>query len=89
MTEVDVGPYECIATNEHGESRQRIKLSLSEYPRVLQPLEEIHLRANTSGKIMCRISGYPTCEVKWYRDWEPIIPSFRLRVSLGTYENQY
>lgn len=82
MTESDVGRYECIVTNEHGESRQRIQLALSEYPRVLQPLEEIHIKANSSGRIMCRISGYPPCEVKWFRDWEPITPSFRFRVSL-------
>ncbi|XP_069178633.1 LOW QUALITY PROTEIN: muscle M-line assembly protein unc-89 [Procambarus clarkii] len=79
MTESDVGRYECIVTNEHGESRQRIQLALSEYPRVLQPLEEIHIKANSSGRIMCRISGYPPCEVKWFRDWEPITPSFRFR----------
>ncbi|KAK8750916.1 hypothetical protein OTU49_015055 [Cherax quadricarinatus] len=79
MTDADVGRYECIVTNEHGESRQRIKMALCEYPRVLQPLEEIHIKANSSGRLMCRISGYPACEVRWYRDWEPIVPSFRFR----------
>ena len=81
MVESDRGAYECMVSNEYGRSRQRIKLDLSEYPRVLQPLEELHLRANSSGKIMCRISGYPACDVKWYRDWEPLPSSFKFRVS--------
>lgn len=83
MNESDVGVYECHVTNEHGASRQRIKMALSEYPRVLQPLEELHLRANSSGKIMCRIAGFPACQVKWYRDWEPLVPSYRFKVGVG------
>ncbi|XP_050698180.1 obscurin-like isoform X5 [Eriocheir sinensis] len=81
MTEGDIGLYDCLVTNEYGQSRQRLRLDLSEYPRVLQPLEELHLRANSSGKIMCRISGYPACDVKWFRDWEPLPSSYKFRPS--------
>ncbi|XP_042877694.1 obscurin-like isoform X2 [Penaeus japonicus] len=79
MTEGDVGTYECVVRNEHGESRQRIKMDICEYPRVLEPLEELHLKANSSGKIACRISGFPPCHVQWFRDWEPIASTFKLR----------
>nr|XP_027226590.1 obscurin-like [Penaeus vannamei] len=79
MTEADVGTYECLVRNEHGESRQRIKMDICEYPRVLEPLEEIHLKANSSGKIACRITGFPPCQVQWFRDWEPIAFTYKLR----------
>lgn len=75
-----MGTYECVVRNEHGESRQRIKMDICEYPRVLEPLEELHLKANSSGKIACRISGFPPCHVQWFRDWEPIASTFKLRV---------
>ncbi|XP_047481491.1 obscurin-like [Penaeus chinensis] len=79
MTEADVGTYECLVRNEHGESRQRIKMDICEYPRVLEPLEELHLKANSSGKIACRITGFPPCQVQWFRDWEPIAFTYKLR----------
>ncbi|XP_066949349.1 LOW QUALITY PROTEIN: muscle M-line assembly protein unc-89-like [Macrobrachium rosenbergii] len=81
MIEEDIGVYECWVRNEHGQSKQRIRLDLADYPRIMQPLEELHLKANTSGKIMCRISGFPPCQVRWYRDWEPITTGFRFRPS--------
>ena len=80
MVDKDVGVYECFAKNEHGESRQKIHFEIAEYPRVTQHLEETHIRSHANGRIMCRIAGYPPCEVQWYKDWEPLKTSFRLRV---------
>jgi len=79
LTDKHVGTYECVATNEYGESKQKIKFELSDFPRVTQHLQETHLRTQASGRIMCRIAGAPACEVHWYKDWKPLETSFRIK----------
>lgn len=80
MLERDVGIYEAVATNEHGEARQRVKLEIAEHPRfILRPEESIFV-TRKSGRLECRISSYPDAEVKWYKDWQPLAPSSRIRI---------
>jgi len=75
----DEGWYECVAKNEHGESRQSIRIELCEYPRVTQHLEEMYMRTHGNSRIMCRIAGHPPCDVVWFKDWQPLQTSFRIK----------
>lgn len=81
MLERDVGEYEAVATNEHGEARQRVHLEIAEYPRFLKRPGETFIMARRNGRLEARVVGVPTPEIKWYKDWQPITDSARIKVS--------
>ena len=80
MLDRDAGLYEAVATNSFGEARQRIKLEVAEHPRFIERPEENIFITRKQGRIHCRITGYPECEVKWYKDWQPLAPSSRMKM---------
>lgn len=80
MLERDAGFYEAVATNEHGEARQRVRLDLAEYPRFIKRLDETFIMARRNGRLEVRVTGIPEPEVKWYKDWQPIADSSRIKV---------
>lgn len=80
MLERDVGEYEAVASNEHGEARQRIRLEIAEYPRFLKRPGETFIMARRNGRLEARVVGVPDPEVKWYKDWQPITESARIKV---------
>ncbi|XP_021696069.1 LOW QUALITY PROTEIN: obscurin [Aedes aegypti] len=80
MSERDVGVYEAVATNEHGSVRQRVCLELGESPRFLQRPEEVFIMGRRSGRVEAKIAGVPFPDVKWYKDWQPITESSRLKM---------
>lgn len=59
MLERDVGYYDAVASNEHGESRQRVRLEIAEYPRFLKRPNETYIMANRNGRIEARVIGVP------------------------------
>lgn len=80
MLDRDVGEYEAVATNEHGEARQRVKLEIAEYPEFIKRPEETIIMTRRSGRIEARVIGVPYPEIKWYKDWQPIASSSRIKV---------
>ncbi|XP_061508158.1 obscurin isoform X8 [Anopheles gambiae] len=80
MTDRDVGVYEAVATNEHGSVRQRVCLELGEYPRFLQRPEEVFIMGRRSGRVEAKITGVPFPDIKWYKDWQPIHESSRIKM---------
>ena len=63
MLDRDAGMYEAVATNPFGEARQRIQLEVAEHPRfIVRPEENIFI-TRKPGRLQCRITGYPECEV--------------------------
>lgn len=80
MLERDVGAYEAVATNEHGESRQRVRLQIAEYPRFIHRPDETFIMSRRNGRLEARVVGVPEPEVKWYKDWQPITESARIKV---------
>lgn len=80
MLDRDVGVYEAVATNEHGQARQRVQLAIAEHPRFIQRPEETIFVTRKLGRLECRIDSCPEAEVKWYKDWLPLAPSSRVRM---------
>lgn len=80
MLDRDVGIYEAIAINEHGEARQRVRLDIAEYPTFIERPEETIIMIRKSGRITARVTGVPEPEIKWYKDWQPIAPSSRIKI---------
>lgn len=80
MLDRDVGTYEAIAINEHGEARQRVRLDIAEYPAFIQRPDETIIMIRKSGKITARVTGVPYPEIKWYKDWQPLAPSSRIKI---------
>lgn len=87
MLERDVGMYEAVATNEHGEARQRVRLDIAEYPTFIQRPEESFIMVRKSGRIEARVTGVPYPELKWYKDWQPLAQSSRIKVKF-TFNNK-
>ncbi|XP_026827528.1 obscurin isoform X4 [Ooceraea biroi] len=80
MLERDEGIYEAVATNEHGEARQRVILKIAEYPTFIERPEETIVMVRRTGQLTARVTGVPYPELKWYKDWKPIASSSRIRV---------
>lgn len=84
MLERDVGVYEAVASNEHGEARQRVRLEIAEYPRFIRRPEETFIMTRRNGRLEARVVGVPDPEIKWYKDWQPITESARIKVKSNT-----
>ncbi|XP_011062355.1 PREDICTED: muscle M-line assembly protein unc-89 isoform X5 [Acromyrmex echinatior] len=80
MLERDEGIYEAVATNEHGEARQKVILKIAEYPTFIERPEETVVMMRRTGQLTARVTGVPYPELKWYKDWKPIASSSRIRV---------
>nr|NP_001286806.1 obscurin, isoform H [Drosophila melanogaster]AHN56601.1 obscurin, isoform H [Drosophila melanogaster] len=81
MLDRDVGWYEAVATNEHGEARQRVRLEIAEHPRFLKRPDETFIMARKNGRIEAKLVGIPLPEVHWFKDWKPIVDSSRIKIS--------
>ncbi|XP_023037819.2 obscurin isoform X1 [Drosophila willistoni] len=81
MLDRDVGWYEAVATNEHGEARQRVRLEIAEHPRFLKRPDETFIMSRKNGRIEARITGIPLPEVQWYKDWKPLADSTRIKIN--------
>lgn len=77
MLDRDVGYYEAVATNEHGEARQKVKLEIAEYPKFIKRPEEVFILARRTGRIEARVTGVPYPEIRWFKDWQPLAESSR------------
>lgn len=81
MLDRDIGTYEAVATNEHGTARQRVRLQIAEYPKFLKRPEEMYVTLRKNCKLEARIIGVPYPEIKWFKDWKPLVDSARIQVS--------
>lgn len=80
MLERDVGWYEAVATNEHGIARQRVRLEIAEFPEFIRRPEIQYGMVRGKARFEARITGKPYPEIKWYRDWKPVVESSRVKV---------
>lgn len=82
MLDRDVGNYEAVATNEFGEARQKVRLQIAEYPRFIKYPNETFIMARRNGRLEVRVTGVPFPDVKWFKDWQPIAETSRIKVIL-------
>lgn len=80
MLDRDVGTYEAVARNEHGEARQRVRLEISEHPVFIQRPEESYVMLQNNVTLTARVFGVPSPEIKWYKDWQPLANSSRIKI---------
>lgn len=81
MLDRDIGTYEAVATNEHGTARQRVRLQIAEYPKFLKRPEEMYVILRKNCKLEARVIGVPYPEIKWFKDWKPLVDSARIQVT--------
>lgn len=80
MTDADVGPYEALAKNELGEARQRVRLEIAEPPRFSRRLDEKYVMLRKTIRLEARVTGIPYPDIKWYKDWQPLATSSRVKI---------
>ncbi|XP_061385571.1 obscurin isoform X3 [Danaus plexippus] len=80
MLERDVGWYEAVATNEHGQARQRVRLQLAEHPAFIRRPEEVVVMTRRTARLEARVTGLPYPDIKWYKDWQPLAQSSRIKM---------
>uniref|UniRef100_A0A0R3RFL5 Muscle M-line assembly protein unc-89 n=1 Tax=Elaeophora elaphi TaxID=1147741 RepID=A0A0R3RFL5_9BILA len=71
----NVGQYQCIATNQYGEAQQNIYVDLGARPRFVQPLINKVVHDGKPLRLDIRVEGSPFPELKWMKDWRPIVES--------------
>ena len=47
---------------------------------MLEPLRDVSMTTHTSGKLTCRVDGFPCPTAKWMKDWHPVKDSSRIKV---------
>lgn len=82
MLDRDVGFYEAVAINEHGEARQRVRLEIAEAPCFIRRPDIEYVMVRNKVRFDARITGVPYPEIKWYKDWKPLANSSRIKVIL-------
>ncbi|XP_049875611.1 obscurin isoform X4 [Pectinophora gossypiella] len=80
MMDRDAGWYEAVATNEHGQARQRVRLEVAEYPAFIRRPEETVVLQRHTARMEARVTGVPYPDIKWYKDWKPLTPSARIKI---------
>ncbi|XP_068917953.1 obscurin isoform X7 [Tenebrio molitor] len=80
MLDRDVGWYEAVARNEHGEARQRVRLEIAEFPEFIRRPEIQYVMHRGKGRFDARIVGVPYPEIKWFKDWKPLATSTRIKI---------
>lgn len=80
MLDRDVGYYEAVGRNEHGEARQRVRLEIAEFPVFIRRPDIEYVMCRGKARFEARIIGKPYPEVKWYKDWKPLADSSRTKV---------
>lgn len=80
MKDNDVGEYTAVARNEHGEAKQSVQLEIAEHPRFIQRPEETYVMSRRSGRIEARITGVPYPQIKWFKDWQPLAETSRIKM---------
>ncbi|RZB39359.1 muscle M-line assembly protein unc-89-like [Asbolus verrucosus] len=80
MLDRDVGWYEAVARNEHGEARQRVRLEIAEIPEFIRRPEIQYTMHRGRARFEARIVGVPYPEIKWYKDWKPLASSARTKI---------
>ena len=72
FSEADVGTFECIATNDHGEMAQPVITYMAKYPEFIKAPQEVNLIGVNGGKIECEIYGVPKPKITWFKDFAPL-----------------
>lgn len=80
MLDRDVGWYEAVARNEHGEARQRVRLEIAEFPVFIRRPEIQYAIYRDKVRFEARIVGVPYPQIKWYKDWKPLATSSRIKI---------
>ncbi|XP_060519331.1 obscurin isoform X9 [Cylas formicarius] len=81
MLDRDVGWYEAVARNEHGEARQRVRLEIAEAPYFIRRPDIEYVMVRGRCQFTAKVVGVPYPELKWYRDWKPLAPSSRIKIA--------
>ncbi|GMR51488.1 hypothetical protein PMAYCL1PPCAC_21683, partial [Pristionchus mayeri] len=75
----DAGQYQCFAKNAYGEAQQNIYVDLATHPKFLAPLADKTCPSAQPLKLDVRVEGTPFPELKWMKDWRPIVESSRVK----------
>ncbi|GMS98905.1 hypothetical protein PENTCL1PPCAC_21080, partial [Pristionchus entomophagus] len=75
----DAGQYQCFAKNAYGDAQQNIYVDLATHPKFLAPLNDNTTPAGQPLKLDVRVEGTPFPELKWMKDWRPIVESSRVK----------
>lgn len=54
-----------------------------QYPRFERRLYDIHVTQGHNGRLEVRISGVPKPDVRWYKDWQPLVSNSKYTVEFA------
>ena len=69
-SEKDEGPYQIVASNEHGTCSHTFYLQQADPPVFLEPFKDVTVQNHEDVTIMCKVDGIPYPEVKFYKELE-------------------
>ncbi|KAI1702784.1 immunoglobulin domain-containing protein [Ditylenchus destructor] len=75
----NAGQYQCVATNQYGTAQQNIFIDVATRPTFLQPLTNRTFSSEHPMKLDVRVEGSPFPEIKWLKDWRPLVSSHRFK----------
>jgi len=75
----DVGTYECCGVNDYGNMMQPVLIMMAQYPEFIRAPTDVNLIGVNGGKVEAEIYGVPKPEVKWFKDFTPLIETSRVQ----------
>ncbi|KAK6017080.1 immunoglobulin I-set domain protein [Ostertagia ostertagi] len=75
----NVGQYQCFATNVYGEAQQNIMVDLAVSSKLHPPLYNRTFSDAQPVRLDVRVEGQPFPELKWMKEWRPIVESTRVK----------
>ncbi|CCD63868.1 Muscle M-line assembly protein unc-89 [Caenorhabditis elegans] len=75
----NVGQYQCFAKNDYGDAQQNIMVDLATRPNFIQPLVNKTFSSAQPMRMDVRVDGEPFPELKWMKEWRPIVESSRIK----------
>ncbi|XP_063851932.1 neuroglian-like isoform X3 [Scylla paramamosain] len=75
------GLYVCYADNGIGEpATSRIQLEVQFAPDITVPASRVFTTTNEEVQLECTVSSFPSADVSWYKDDEPILGAANTRI---------
>ncbi|KAL3121108.1 hypothetical protein niasHT_005368 [Heterodera trifolii] len=76
----NAGQYTCVAENQYGKAEQNLLIEAASRPKFVQGLANREFPSDRPLRLDVRIEGNPAPEVKWLKDWRPLVESSRVHI---------
>uniref|UniRef100_A0A914I5C8 Muscle M-line assembly protein unc-89 n=1 Tax=Globodera rostochiensis TaxID=31243 RepID=A0A914I5C8_GLORO len=80
FNKANAGQYTCMAENQYGKAEQDLLIEAASRPKFIQGLTNREFPSDRPLRLDVRTEGNPAPEIKWLKDWRPLVDSSRVHI---------